>query len=335
MRNNVPAEQRTHPSSGPLNTPFETEVQATEPQPLRSGKSSGAQPFSEHVRELRRRLLYCLGALFLGSIAGYMMHEWLFRVIRQPLHEQLYYNTPLGGFNAVIKISILFGVMVAVPVFVYQLGKFLSPAFRRRTGVVKVVFFSAFLGVLGVLFAYYLALPAALHFLANIDSENLQALITINEYLNFVGAYLVGFALLFQLPLVLLFINRIKPLKPGRLMRTQRWVILGSFIIAAIVTPTPDPMNQLIMTLPIVLLYQFSIMLVWYVNQREKNTELQPTPVVTEPAPVAPAPVGYSADTYGSRSPFPSSLAQTATASLVQDPRLIMDVYRMPQAPAT
>lgn len=336
MEDEEQSEQRIRPNTDPLNSSPETDDLAAEPPVVRSRKASGAQPFSEHVRELRRRLLYCLAALFLGSIAGYMMHEWLFRVIRRPLQEQLYYTTPLGGFNAVIKISILFGIVVAVPIFVYQLGKFLSPAFRRRSGVVKVVFFSAFLGILGVLFAYYLALPAALHFLANIDSENLQALITINEYLNFVGAYLVGFALLFQLPLILLFINRIKPLKPGRLMRAQRWVILGSFVIAAILTPTPDPMNQLIMTLPIVLLYQFSIMLVWYVNRREGSFKVEPAPAVAKPAPEAsaPAPAGYSADTYGSRSPFPSALARTATAASVQDPRLIMDIYGAPQAPA-
>ncbi len=323
MRKDKQAEQRTPSSSTSVNNPSE--------------RVTNTQPFSEHVRELRKRLLFFIGALLIGSIAGYALHERLFAIIRRPLHEQLYYTTPMGGFNAVLKISILFGVIVAVPVLVYQLCRFLSPAFRRHIGVFRILISSVILGLVGVSFAYYLALPAALHFLANIDTENLQALITVNEYINFVGAYLVGFALLFQLPLVLLFINRIKPLKPGGLMRAQRWVILGSFVIAAILTPTPDPMNQLIMTLPIVLLYQFSIMLVWFVNRRERSRAVKPAPAMAKPKSVAktPAPAGYSADTYGSRSPFPSALARTATAASVQDPRLIMDIYAAPQTPAT
>ena len=99
---------------------------------MQGGTSPKAQPFSEHVRELRQRLIYIIATLFLGSVVGYVIHQSLFSLIRRPLHQQLYYTTPIGGFNAMIKISILFGLIVTAPVFVYQLGKFLSPAFRRR-----------------------------------------------------------------------------------------------------------------------------------------------------------------------------------------------------------
>lgn len=247
-------------------------------------RGAQVQPLREHLRELRARLLRSLAALILASIAGYFMHERLFALVRHPLHEQLYYTTPTGGFNAVIKISILFGTVVAVPVFIYQTARFLSPAFKRHIKALRIIFASIFLALSGVLFAYFVSLPAALHFLANIDDKQLQSLITVNEYLNFVFSYVAAFALLFQLPLVMLFINRIKPLRPGGLMGLQRWVILVSFIIAAIFTPTPDPFNQVIMAAPIVALYQLSVVFVWLANRKR----YQPMPVEIEPQIIRP-----------------------------------------------
>lgn len=284
---------------------------------MQGGTGAKAQPFSEHIRELRQRLIYTVATLFLASSVGYAIHGSLFRLIKRPLQEQLYYTTPLGGFNAMIKISVLFGLIVTVPVFIYQLSKFLGPAFRRRIRPPRIVLFSIILATVGVLFAYFVSLPASLRFLANVDSKDLQSIITVNEYLNFVAAYLAAFAILFQLPLVLLFINRIKPQRPGRLMRMQRWVVLFSFIVAAILTPTPDPINQIMMALPIILLYQFSVVLIWFTNRRGKN-------IAVEPILVAPTPVAV-----------PSPLPQTPTAASAKKPQLIMDIFPVPQSPTT
>lgn len=295
------------------------------------------QPISEHVRELRRRLIYSVSTLFVGSIVGYFIHEPLFRFIRRPLHEQLYYNNPTGGFNAIIKISILFGVLVAVPVFVYQIGKFLSPGFfRYRNRALRIILFSIILAILGVLFAYYVSLPAALHFLANVDSQDLKSLITVNEYLNFVIGYIASFALLFQLPLIMLFINRIRPQRPGRLMRAQRYVIFISFVVAAFLTPTPDPVNQAIMAFPIILLYQFSVGLIWLVNRRRKASLTQPAPIVVTPVTDTDPDPDLSGNTPSDFTPDPLPKPQLRTKAPVhKKPKLIMDVYWVPQNPTT
>lgn len=292
---------------------------------MQGGKSDKTQPFSEHVRELRLRAIFSIATLFLASIIGFFIYKPLFSIIRRPLNEQLYYTTPTGGFNAVIKVSIMFGILVSVPVFVYQIGKFLSPVFRKRIRSGRIIFASAGLAILGILFAYFVSLPAALHFLANIDSENLQSIITVNEYLSFVAAYLSGFVVLFQLPLIMLFINRIKPQQPGSLMRKQRWVILGSFIVAAVLTPTPDPFNQVIMAAPIILLYQFSIILIWFNNRKNVVPDapvVQPEPVAsaqTTPVPVIkPVPVT-------SRRLMPSRVVKRS------QPQPIRDVFGVPQ----
>ncbi len=254
---------------------------------MERGAAASRQPFSEHIQELRQRLIYCLVALLLGCSVGYALHDKLFALVRQPLHQKLYYTSPVAGFNSMLKLSILFGLVLALPVIMYQLSQFLKPLFSTRTRSLIIIFYSILLAALGVSFAYFVSLPAAVHFLTNIDSNNLQSLIVVNDYLNFVFNYLGGFAILFQLPLLLLLINRITPLNPKRLMGYERYVILGSFIVAAILTPTPDPVNQAIMAGPIILLYQFSVVLVWWVNRSaaSKLKAAPPTRHAVHPSP--------------------------------------------------
>lgn len=296
---------------------------------MQDGRSPKTQPFSEHVRELQIRLILVASTLFFGSVLGYILHNRLFQIVRRPLNEQLYYTTPTGGFNALIKISILFGILVTVPVFVYQIGKFLRPALRRYMGAVRIVLFSTALMVAGVLFAYFISLPAALHFLSNISSGDLQSLLTVNEYLNFIFGYMAGFAFLFQLPLLLLFINRIKPQDPRRLMKHQRFVVLFSFVIAAILTPTPDPLNQVLMAAPLILLYQFSVGLIWLVNRRDKKTITKTDSVTVTPTT---KPVIKNASTLGALALKPASSPATA---VTPKPKLIMDIHWATNNPTT
>lgn len=131
---------------------------------------------------------------------------------------------------------------------------------------------SVVLACAGIAFAYYVSLPASLHFLTTFgNSGDIHALITANEYFNFVLAYVAGFAILFQVPLIILFINRMTPLPPMKLLMGTRYVIVFSFIAAAIITPTPDPMNQAIMAVPIIALYIFSVGIVALQPKRFKQ----------------------------------------------------------------
>lgn len=270
------------------------------------------QTFSEHIKELRKRLMVGVSVVILGSIAGYAVHEPLFRLLKSPLGQELYYNTPVGGFNAMIKISVLVGLIAGIPFLVYQICQFLAPAFKnlnpRRP--ISIMIWSLLLALTGVAFGYFISLPASLNFLTNYDSHNVTPMIIVGEYLNFVFSYLLGLALLFQLPLIMLFINRVKPQKPGRLMRHQRWVILISFILAAVISPTPDPMNQLILAAPIVVMYQFSVVLIWATNRRlkKKRSLSEPNQAVYVVPIINTAPVNY---------PSPSqALAQAAPVVL-------------------
>lgn len=231
------------------------------------------QPIELHIDELRKRALGCVMALVLGGAVGYHFQTEIIAWLVKPLGQQLFYTSPTGGFDFLIKICLFFGFLLAVPVIIYNFIRFLAPAVPERVSysTVKLLFVSVILALLGVAFAYYVSLPAALHFLNNFTNDQIQSLISAQEYFNFVMIYLAGFAILFQMPLIFAFINKVTPLRPYVLMKKQRLVILGSFIIAAFLTPTPDPMNQTIMAIPIIGLYQTSIGVVWQDNKRKSR----------------------------------------------------------------
>lgn len=239
------------------------------------------KPFLAHIHELQIRLTWGVLAVVVCGIAAYAVHDQLLAIIQKPLGQTLYYTSPTGGFSFIFKLCAVAGIVVALPVLLYQLFKFLGPLLGRahKLLITAFVLWSINLAYAGVLFAYLFSLPAALHFLAKFGGDSIQSLITADEYFNFALAYLAGFAILFQLPLIILFINKIKPLKPRKMLGAQRYIILVSFIIAAILTPTPDPINQAIMAVPVVLLYQVSIVFVWAVNRQDRQAKGLPQPV--------------------------------------------------------
>lgn len=214
---------------------------------------------------------------------------------------------------------------------------------------------SVVLAIAGILFAYFVSLPASLHFLTTFGSGDIQAIITANEYFNFVLAYVAGFAILFQVPLVIMFINRMTPLPPKKLLGGTRYIIVISFILAAVITPTPDPMNQAIMAGPIIALYIFSIVLValqpkrfrqrkqekmaakraWLEKQFEPiakplNQPLQPTKAAALPA--TPRPVARHAVSDLRPAPKPQITQAKPHAQRVQ-PRVISDFAPRPTTP--
>jgi sec-independent protein translocase protein TatC len=295
--------------------------------------------FADHVHELRKRLMWSLLFVAIGAGVGYVLHDVILNILQQPLNEKLYYTTPTGAFSFIIKICCVFGFIVALPVVVYQAFGFFEPLvpLKTRRSFVLHVFLSVLLAVAGITFAYFISLPAALHFLVNFGTkgDNIQALITANEYFNFVLAYIAGFAALFQLPLLISFINRVKPLKPSQLISGTRYVVLVSFIVAAIITPTPDPLNQALMAGPIIALYFVSVLVVAVSNALSRRrkvkpvvpelpaagldeliSELQQQPVLAQPEPVASPATALSPAPVAARS-TPRPMRRTIDGMLV------------------
>lgn len=221
--------------------------------------------FTEHLREIRTRLLWVVGFFLIAASAAFPFRDSLMQTLMAPLgNYQLYYLTPAGGFSFIIKVCTYAGLLASVPVLIYHFYKFIEPLMtKRRLNVIRYVVWSSILALGGTFFAYFVILPTALHFLTNLDAGGLQAMLTADSYLSFVIIYIIGVAILFQIPLVLLMINAIKKLSLRKLFAAQRYVAIGSLLIAAIISPTMDIMNQLLLAVPVIVMFQLGIGLVW------------------------------------------------------------------------
>lgn len=221
--------------------------------------------FFGHLQELRLRLIYCLGTLLLGFVIGYTIRNSILRIILFPLGKPLFYTSPIEGFELSMKVSFLFAIVISLPVFIFNLIGFLEPAidlFKRR--YVYVFTISSFvLALLGLSFGYFVTLPLSLKFLSYFNSSGLIIpLITSDGYFKFFWFHLIGFAVFFQIPIVVLILNLLVGLKESVLIKAQSYVILICFVLAGIITPTTDVINLFVFAVPIILLYEFSIMLI-------------------------------------------------------------------------
>jgi sec-independent protein translocase protein TatC len=238
----------------------------------------------DHIRELQGRLFYIALVFLAASAAAYPFFTQIAEFITAPLgDQQLVYLTPGGAFGFVIKICMYVGFVVTLPVIIYHLYQFLSPVMpvMRRQRLVTYTIASFVLALAGVAFAYYISLPAALYFLTSVNIANINPMLTIDSYFSFAMAYLIAGALLFQLPLVLMIIDSISPLTPKKLMGYQRHILLGSVIIAALISPTPDVLNQLLLAAPLVIMYQIGIGMIWF--QHRKRSKVPAVSVRTIP----------------------------------------------------
>jgi sec-independent protein translocase protein TatC len=234
-----------------------------------SSNLSGPTPtttFGDHFQELKGRLFWVAIAFCIASAIAYPNFQKIMDLLVRPLgNQKLYYMTPAGGFSFMIKICMYVGLVGILPVIIYHLYKFIAPIMQknRSRSVLVYTVASSVLAVGGIVFAYTISLPAALKFLNGFSLGHINALLGLDAYVSFITAYLLAGAVLFQLPLVMLIVDSITPLKPKKLMSYQRHIIVASFVAAAILSPTPDAVNQTLLAAPMVAMYQFGILLIW------------------------------------------------------------------------
>ncbi len=230
----------------------------------REGGASSTRKMTimEHIREIQMRMFLVAGVFITGATLAYVFRDEIIHALLSPLGDQtLIYLNPAGGFSFIFLVSLYCGLALAAPFFIHQLYSFVRPTLPKKVRRYSMrIFLSALLLMIaGVAFGYLIAVPGALSFLNTFAEEYVVASLTADSYLNFIVAYTLGLGLVFQLPLVVMLIHWIKPMTPGGLMRSQRWLIVLAFIAAAIITPTPDPVNQSIIAAPIIAVYQFGV----------------------------------------------------------------------------
>lgn len=224
------------------------------------------QTFLEHIYELRKRLFWIVFAIVVASAVGLQYKDWLMGVVTSPLHgEKLVYLTPAGGFSFIFTLSIYFGVLIAIPVIIYHIYRFIEPMLggASRKFVAGFIGLSVGLASLGAAFGYFVTIPAALGFLSEFAGDVVIPNLTAESYLNFVVTYILGLAFLFQVPLLLFLFDHVKSIPPGNLTKSQRYVIIAATVIAAIITPTPDAFNMMLVAVPLVLVYELGVVAVF------------------------------------------------------------------------
>lgn len=252
-----------------------TRLSHQRPTPKRAPEPVVA-PFVEHVQELRRRLYYiAVSVVVWGAVVYGVQHQIIAVLLRPAEGQHFIYTTPGGGLDFLFRICIYGGLILSLPVIIYNSLRFIEPLISRssRQFILWGSAISGLLAAAGMIFGYFLGLPAALHFLLHqFRTAQIEPLVTIQSYFGFVVMYMVGSALLFQLPLLLILINRIKPFNPRRLgqLKYQRWVILVSFILAVLMNPTPNILSQLLIAVPFVAMYQVGLLLVAWVNRPKR-----------------------------------------------------------------
>ncbi len=241
--------------------------------------------FHEHIKELRTRFLYVIVSLGIAGAVCYVLRNPIIRFIQRPLHSALYYTSPAGSFNFIIKICTILGVFLALPVIVYNIVKFIEPALPKKLSgktIMRVTGTSFVLAIMGGAFGYYVIVPMSLHFFMSYSSTTVRPLITTSEYLSFVLNVLITFALIFQIPLMVLFINFIKPLDPRGILRYQKYIVVASLVIAVLLPFTYDPISQFVLALPILGSFYISVFLIKIVNRKKKVIVSNVEPVLAD-----------------------------------------------------
>jgi sec-independent protein translocase protein TatC len=227
----------------------------------------------EHLEELRQRIFVCLGALIVGFIATYAIHRHLLHWLNRPLPAHVGKPITLGvaePFLTVMKISLFGGLILAAPVILWQFWGFFAPAVdqRQERRVLYFVFFAAGLLAGGIVFGYFVALPAAVHYLTNFDKSEFNIQLRAKDYYGFTTMVLLAMGIVFELPVFVLSLVRLGILSTRQLRSNRR---TGYFIIAvvAVALPGVDPITTVIETVPLWILYEASIWLSVLMERRE------------------------------------------------------------------
>jgi sec-independent protein translocase protein TatC len=237
-------------------------------------------PLTSHLEELRKRLIRSLIAVAITFPIAYYFKEWLFKIITRPLMKALpenshmiYTGLPEAFFNY-LKISFFAGLILASPYILFQVWRFISPGLYKseRKYVGPFVVLSTLLFTGGVLFCYFLVLPPAFKFFIEFSTDFLKPMVSLKEYLSLALKLLLAFGIVFEIPVFIFFLSRVGVVNARMLASKRKYAILIIFVVAAILTPTPDAFTQLLMAGPMIILYEIGILVSrWAGKARSKS----------------------------------------------------------------
>lgn len=239
-------------------------------------------PFLDHLEELRWRLIWSLLAIAVGTLVGWFLVTrfdvlgLLIRPIRPLLGDgRLGYLSPMDPFFVTLRLTLVVGVLLALPVVVYQIWIFLAPALTKeeKRAIIPALYFGLLLFAGGMALSYFVALPMMFDFAAQFQTESLQQNIVIGPYLSVVVRTLLVFGIVFELPVVLLVLAVLRVVDSQMLKKGRRWAVVIITVVAAFVTPGDAVILTVFMMAPLLLLYEVGIGMAKMVERRRAKTE--------------------------------------------------------------
>lgn len=222
----------------------------------------------EHLEELRKRLIRCFIAIVIGTLLAYTFKERLFEILVHPLvmamdtsRDSMVFTGLPEAFFTYLKVSLIAGIIVSLPMIFYEFWMFVAPGLyrRERTVVAPIILISVMFFATGALFAYFFVFPVGFKFFLGFASESIRPLPSMKEYLRFASTMLLAFGLSFELPIVITGLAWFGLVDVPFLKKNRKYAILIIFIAAAILTPSPDVISQLLLAGPLMVLYEMSI----------------------------------------------------------------------------
>lgn len=251
----------------------------------------------EHLSELRKRIIICLVALLVAFLLTFSYSEYIFEILLFPLNytpkfsikegllfvpDQKLHNTklvflgPAEAFWMNMKIALVSGFIMTIPIIFYQLWRFISPGLysHEKKYVLPFVLTATGLFLMGVTFCYLIVLPFAMSFLLNYKvGDFLMPMLSVGLYIDFLLKFLLAFGFVFELPVLIVIATRMGLITPQTLKKYRRVSIVLAFITAAIITPTPDAFNQTLMAIPMIILYEVGIWVSIILNKKRETKD--------------------------------------------------------------
>ena len=236
-------------------------------------------PFTQHLDELRKRLIICVVAVAAGFFVSYGFKEAIFGWLMKPMiaalpegpMQKLIYTGPVEALITYLKVSFIGGLGLATPVLLYQFWRFVAPGLytHERRYLYPVLISSTLFFVGGALFGYYVVFPYGFKFFTSFASETITPMISTKEFLSFATKMLLAFGLMFELPLVTFVFAKIGVINNTFLRKQRKYAVVIVFVIAAFLTPTPDAFNQFMMAAPLLVLYEMSVWIAYFFGRKE------------------------------------------------------------------
>jgi len=222
--------------------------------------------FLDHLDELRSRLVHCLVALAVGFAACWGFREQIFHFLTQPLREavpdvKFIYTGPSEALMLYMKMAFFVGIFVAAPYILYQVSAFIAPGLypNEKAWAIPFIAMGSIFFAGGALFGHFFLFPVTFKFLNKFGGTDMQFLPKIDEYYSFYSWFLLGLGAVFQVPVIIFILARIGLVTPRFLLRQWKWVIVLSFVISAVITPTPDMVTQTMLAVPMIGLYLLGV----------------------------------------------------------------------------